>query len=131
MVVIRADAQQVAFIREVAPYVARAARATGLDPRLILAQWALESGWTASGKPASPYNLAGLVFGSRLASFSGLSAFEASYVRSMLGPLYRPVRQAGSLWGQERALAASPWSSDHYAGGALGQILSAILAFGP
>lgn len=130
VVVASASSKEVAFIAALAPAAATVSRSTGIDPRLVLAQWALESGWSTTGAYTARFNLAGITNGrKKFIAFSSLSAFMNTYIKIMNGTTYNSVRDANGLWPQEYALASSPWSETHYIGGGLGKILSQILSF--
>ncbi len=126
-----ASTKQAQFVAAVAPYAKQVAAKTGVSVKLIISQWALESGWSATGVRGGRYNLAGITKGASLESFSSLAAFATRYEQVLLGSTYIPVRLASGAWAQELALKASPWAQDHYVGKGLGSILAGILEVAP
>lgn len=119
---------QADFITSFYPYAKRVAAATGIDPRLVLAQAALETGW---GKSAPGQNY----FGIKAPSGDGLMTTEfvdgrpvqmrqpfrtyedpaqsfADYGRLMMSPRYERVRQSPTLETQAEALQAAGYATD-------------------
>jgi hypothetical protein len=109
----RADAFKTAYER----YAVEAAWQLGLDPSVLLAQWALETGW-GTGMPTN--NLAGIRCGPRGAlpfcTYATLEDFVAAYVATIRSGFYPGVlASAGQpVSAQVAALGASPWSGTHY-----------------
>ncbi len=139
------DDQQ-AFIRNVMPSALKAAEATGLDPRLIVAQAALESGW---GKSAPGNNLFGIkshgmqggqrlatneyVDGQPVATSDSFRQYaspgesvsdHANFVTS--NPRYKTMLEAQGLDAQVSALGQSGYATDPSYGAKVGQIARSI-----
>ena len=115
------------FLAEIGPYAAEVAHATGLDCRLFMVQWALESAWGTSGV-AHNNNFAGIensaghgctVCDGIYTCCPTIADFEALYLAILDQGIYAPVRATAgqSLAAQFRALGASPWAASHYATG--------------
>jgi len=120
------------FFAQMMPYAQNVSARTGLDPRLVLAQAALETGY---GRSAPNNNFFGIKshgrsggsslqtqefedgrMVSKAQSFRGYETPEqsfndyADFITS--NPRYRPVLEAGDLEGQIRAMGASGYATD-------------------
>lgn len=117
------------WLSSIAPYAGQAARATGLDCRLFLVQWAYESTWGTSSV-ASHHNLAGIEHsqgkGCTCCTGDGvyticpnLTDFAALEAAILLGGSYAGVlaTRGQALAAQFAALGRSPWAAGHYQGG--------------
>jgi Mannosyl-glycoprotein endo-beta-N-acetylglucosaminidase len=119
---------QVAFMQKYWPQAVRIGQQTGLDPRLIISQAALESGY---GKSAPGNNLFGIKGGTGdpvetteiingkptrvMARFEGYKTPEESfdaYGRFIGGDRYKGVREAKGLEAQVAALGQSGYATD-------------------
>ena len=81
------------FISTYSPYASQAGSALGVDPNVILSQWALESGWgTNSG--SSGFNVAG-IGGSNEAVYNSPSAFTNAYT-NLIQNAYSGATNVGS-----------------------------------
>ena len=132
------------FAATYGPLARRVAAATTLTPRVILGQWAVETGWGESGLAVGCHNLAGIRWygqagthqiggtrgqhGTGFACYPTLSAFAADYTRIMGLPYYAKVRAAVGVHAQALALGQSPWDAGHYTANGTrgGSLLAAI-----
>lgn len=122
-----------------------AAHFPGLSSRVILAQWAVETGWGSSALAVYHHNLAGIRWygravqteqlggttgkpGTGFAGYASLTGFAADYLYVIGLPYYAAVRSAVGDVAQARALGASPWDAGHYTSGGEvgGSLLSAL-----
>ena len=124
--------QPSAFYSQYLPYAQSVSQRTGLDPRLVLAQAALESGW---GKSAPNGNFFGIKSHGRPngqtlvtseyengqyvpqeASFRTYAGPEQSFYDYgsfiLDNPRYQPVMDAGDFQGQIAAMGASGYATD-------------------
>ena len=112
------------FLAKMAPYAMSIAAATGLDCRLFLVQWALESNWGTS-TVASHNNYAGIEnsSGKGCSPCDGIytccptvADFAALYTAIISDSTYASVRAAAgeSLTNQLEALGRSPWAASNY-----------------
>jgi flagellum-specific peptidoglycan hydrolase FlgJ len=137
-----------AFVRSIMPHAIEASKATGVDPRIIVAQAALESGW---GAKAPGNNLFGIkshgqpggqtlattevvngqpvrttdsfrTFGSPAESVKGYADFINS------NPRYAGLKAAQGLEGQAAALQASGYATDPQYGAKVGAIARSLPA---
>ena len=116
-----------------------------LFPRLILAQWGIETGWGSSSLAVNHHNLAGIRWygraaqvehlggtpgkaGTGFAGYASFDTFAADYGYVIGLPYYNAVRAATDIYAQARALGASPWDAGHYLAGGVagGSIIRAI-----
>jgi len=115
------------FLAKMAPYAMQAAHATGLDCRLFLVQWALESAWGTS-TVSSHNNYAGLensagkgctVCNGQYTCCPTVADFTALYLAILGDSTYASVRATAgeALTNQLEALGRSPWAASHYATG--------------
>lgn len=108
------------FFQVTAPYARQAAGSTGIPVPVILAQWALETGYGTHFSGAN--NLANITDfrtgGFR--NYATVQDFLSDYVRTLLSPTYaaviRTARGGGTDADVARALGASPWDIGHYRG---------------
>jgi len=136
---------QADFFRTMLPYARRVSELTGIDPRLVLAQSALETGY---GRSAPNFNFFGIKAPQGQGASLLTSEFEngqmvsrnepfrtyaspaesfQDYANLMLNaPRYRPVREAQTLEDQIAAMAASGYATDPNYGNLLTQIASRI-----
>jgi hypothetical protein len=116
------------FLAEIGPSCHEVATATGLDCRLFMVQWALESFWGTS-QVASHNNFAGIEAPSAgkgctccIGGFTvcpSLADFTALYIAIFTGGSYAGViaTHGQALSAQFAALGRSPWAASHYATG--------------
>jgi len=121
------------YIATMTPYARQAAQATGLDCRLFLVQWALESGWAASdgwgnwtcnneaNMSCAPCSNGGYcscgVHGSPcFCCYPTLQDFTDAYLAFLHNGNYAGVLAATGqpLTAQFQALGQSPWDCGHY-----------------
>lgn len=134
------------FVSQIMPMAVEASKRTGVDPRIIVAQAALESGW---GRSAPGNNLFGIKshgqpggttlptteivngqpvrtqdsfrsYASPQDSVSGYADFITS------NPRYRPMREAQGLDAQIAALGASGYATDPQYGSKIAQIARSL-----
>ena len=122
-----------------------AARHPHLFPRLILAQWGVETGWGTSALAVNWHNLAGIRWygravqarqiggiagkaGTGFAGYNSLADFAADYGYVIGLPYYAGVREQTDVYAQARALGASPYDAGHYTANGVqgGSIIAAI-----
>jgi hypothetical protein len=136
---------QADFFRNMLPYARRVSELTGIDPRLVLAQSALETGY---GRSTPNFNFFGIKAPQGQGASLMTSEFEngqmvsrnepfrtyespagsfQDYANLMLrAPRYRPVLEARTLEDQIAAMAASGYATDPEYGSKLSQIASGI-----
>lgn len=136
---------QADFFRNMLPYARRVSELTGIDPRLVLAQSALETGY---GRSAPNFNFFGIKAPQGQGASLLTSEFEngrmvqrnepfrtydspegsfQDYANLMLrAPRYRPVLEARTLEDQIAAMAGSGYATDPEYGRKLSQIASGI-----
>lgn len=136
---------QADFFRTMLPYARRVSELTGIDPRLVLAQSALETGY---GRSAPNFNFFGIKAPQGQGASLLTSEFEdgrmvqrnepfrtydspagsfQDYANLMLNaPRYRPVLEARTLEDQIAAMAASGYATDPEYGRKLSDIASRI-----
>jgi hypothetical protein len=118
------------FIAALAPWANWCSPQTGVDRSVILAQWALETGWGSSVAWLEGHNPAGISGGGHPLSYSSVQEGMNAYVETMRLEYYNGVRQArpqGAI-AQAKALGISPWDAGHYGGAANpGSTLVAII----
>jgi hypothetical protein len=136
---------QADFFRNMLPYARRVSELTGIDPRLVLAQSALETGY---GRSAPNFNFFGIKAPQGQGASLMTSEFEngrmvsrsepfrtydspagsfEDYASLMLrAPRYRPVLEARTLEDQIAAMARSGYATDPEYGNKLSQIASRI-----
>ncbi len=121
-----------AFVSWVLPAARQVASATGLDCRLFLVQWAIETGWAAAHSWGNPtcMNMGNInchpctdggycscgTSGACFCCYPSLSAFAAAYITRLHNGLYPGVLAAAgsTLASQFTALGQSPWDAGHY-----------------
>lgn len=134
------------FVSSMMPHAQRVAQETGLDPRLVIAQSALETGW---GKSAPGNNFFGIKShgqpgGNTLATsevvngqpvrtqdsfrtYAGMGESAAGYAEFLkANPRYRDVLSAQGLDAQIAAMAKSGYATDPAYGDKLRQIASGV-----
>jgi len=129
------------FFSQYAPYAQSVSRSTGIDPRIVLAQAALETGY---GRSAPNYNLFGIkgkgstqqtkefVDGKMVSmpqEFRAYGSPEESfqdYAKLMSGKRYEGVRSGGTLEEQIAALQKSGYATDPKYGQKVMQIAKGI-----
>jgi len=129
------------FFSQYAPYAQSVSRSTGIDPRIVLAQAALETGY---GRSAPNYNLFGIkgkgstqqtkefVDGKMVRmpqEFRAYGSPEESfqdYAKLMSGKRYEGVRSGGTLEEQIAALQKSGYATDPEYGQKIMQIAKGI-----
>lgn len=130
------------FITSLYPYASRVSSMTGLDPRLILAQAALETGWGRSAPGQNYFGIKGgggdglltteYVNGRPVQVREPFRRYESpeqsflDYANLMMRPRYEGVRGAGSLEAQAEALQAAGYATDPEYAAKLIQIASNI-----
>ena len=121
------------FIAKVLPWALQTAQRTGLDPRLIIAQSALESGWGNSKLTQNENNYFGIKdfsgdgkeyktteffpdgagnFVDTFATYPGLKQSFEAYEKLMNRPRYQGVLEADGLENQIMAMAESGFATD-------------------
>ena len=130
------------FFKAMMPYARRVSERTGLDPRLVLAQSALETGYGKSAPNSNYFGIkgAGQVFPSE-EFFDGKMVVEPSEFRAYENPQqsfddyasfitgnkrYEPVLKAKTLSDQIAAMGASGYATDPNYGAKLSSIASMI-----
>lgn len=73
------QAQRDAFLATYGPQAKTAGNTLGIDPNLIYAQWANESGYGTNSQ-SQGFNVAGIMPGGRAATYTSPDDFESSYV---------------------------------------------------
>lgn len=110
----------VQYFSKMMGYSKKASAELGIDYRVILAQWYLETGGGTSEVSIKANNHAGIksnskgrdgIFG-RYAKYNNLTNYTKDYIRVMNLPYYDQVRNAKGLEEQIRALDKSPWAED-------------------
>lgn len=111
-----------AFLDMALPHALRAAQATGLPVSVVLAQWALESGWGRTQIARELHNLGAITMSGqppRYRSYQSLEAFTDDWIRLLMLPLYQQVRTAATAGGSREEVAEelgrSPYAESHYA----------------
>lgn len=138
------------FVAAMMPHAMRVSQATGLDPRLVIAQAAQETGW---GKSAPNNNFFGIKShgkegGANLGTFEyvqgqpvnvndsfrtygGMGESADDYARFLReNPRYKEMLSAGDLDGQLAALGASGYATDPNYSASVGSIARSIQAPG-
>lgn len=104
------------FLNQAWPLAIRESERTGLDPRLIIAQAALESGWGTSRRATQESNFFGIKGagpgGKEFAKYKNMDESFRAYGDLMLTERYKNVRQAQGLQNQLDALGVSPYTPD-------------------
>lgn len=134
-----------AFIDYIWPHALKASEATGVDPRIIAGQAAIESGWgarfvgnnllgikgsgvTANTREVGPggsynTNASFRAYSTPADSITGTGGY-ADFINT--NPRYGAFKSADTVEGQLRALGASGYASDPSYAGAVGQAAAAI-----
>lgn len=131
------------FAEHYHPAAAEAAHLTGVDANVILAQWAVETGWGSSALAINHHNLAGIRWyghagtvqvggtrgkaGTGFSGYPSVAAFVLDYAHTLRLSYYDAVRHARTARAQLSALGQSPWDAGHYVLGGLvgGSLISA------
>ena len=129
------------FLNQYAALAQQVGSATGIDPRIVLAQAALETGY---GKSAPNFNLFGIrgagstqqtkefVDGKMVSMPQNFRAYENAqqsfddYAKLMSGSRYKGVRSGKTLQDQIKALQASGYATDPNYGAKIMQIAQGI-----
>jgi hypothetical protein len=134
-------ASQQAFVDRVTPYAMAASQATGIDPRVIIAQAALESAWGTAAPGGNYFGIKGpgqvqatkefengrmVPQNASFRTYSGPEQSFQDYARLMNTGFYSPVRQASGLEGQTAALGKSGYATDPNYGSKLAAIAGDI-----
>lgn len=117
------------FLASVTPDAQIASARTGVPVAVILAQWAIETGWGTSPAWLQGNNYAGVSYGGSVNSFPDRAAGLAAYINVMNQSDYATVRSAGGDAAAAAALGASPWAASHYAdaSGVQGSLLDDVI----
>lgn len=135
-----AATQQRAFLADVLDDARHASATTGLPVAVVLAQWAVETGFGTSPAWRRGHNYAGVSPGGRVAYYPDRAAGLAAYEHNMGLHYYDRVRatgRTGNIGATIDALAASPWAAGEYKdragtpGGSLRGALPAVFTFDP
>lgn len=105
-----------AFFADVAPDAKIASARTGVPVSVILAQWAIETGYGTSSAWLTGHNYAGVSPGGHVASYTDRPSGLAAYISTLSSQFYAAVRGAGSPSAAAVALGDSPWAASHYGG---------------
>lgn len=99
-------------------YCAKASKATGVLPSVILAQWGCETAWGTSSDFVDGHNFAGISSGGVVIAYPNYPAGLEAYIEVLNLAIYEPVRAAAADGpdAEAKALGASPWAGDHYQG---------------
>lgn len=108
--------RQATFFAERAGDARLASQRTGVPASVILAQWAVETGYGTSAAFRDGWNYAGVSPGGRIARYSSQAEGLAAYISTLLHPRYAPVRTAGAADSAARQLGRSPWAESRYGG---------------
>lgn len=111
------------FFQKMSPYAIKAGAALGMPPKVILAQWALESAYGQSRLAQASNNFGGIKYTSHAdgrdgsySAYDSVSSFTNDYIRVMGSSYYYEVRQASGIHDTVVALGKSPYAGDlHYA----------------
>lgn len=94
------SAQQQAFVQTYGPYAQQAGQTLGVDPNVILGQWAFESAWGTSRAAQQQGNLAGINIpggtGQQYQTYSSPQAFTDAYTTLLQNPRYASALNTGS-----------------------------------
>jgi hypothetical protein len=117
------------FVKAFTAWADWCSKKTGVEPLVILAQWADETGWATSEHWLVDHNPAGISPGGVVAHYDTVEVGMTAYVSTLNLEIYNPVRAASGVIDQALALGASPWAAGHYedAGKGPGSGLVAIL----
>jgi hypothetical protein len=97
------------FIKKAWPLAQQVALQTGIDPHLVLAQAALESGW---GQRATGQNFFGIKPGGTLAKYGSMEESFQAYADLMKTRNYSGVRAAQGIPAQIKAMIAAGYTPD-------------------
>lgn len=152
------SASQQSFVDSINPYAQSVGQQTGIDPNIIIAQSALETGWGSSVPNNNYFGIKGngaslstieyiggepVTVSQGFAGYSGIAQSFAGYANLMSGSRYSDVRNATTVAGQIAALGASGYATDpNYAskissivgkltGSSIGSAISTALKLNP
>lgn len=109
-----------AFIEEYQPLAQELSDATGIDHRVFLSQFAVDTAWGTSRLAREANNLTKLKTNDRFdgtyAAFSSLQEFSAAYRQELANPIHAGIVQSVGepVEAQLQALAESPLDDNHY-----------------
>jgi hypothetical protein len=122
---------QTQFINQYWPYAVQVSKTTGIDPRVIMAQAALETGYGKSAPNNNYFGIKGAgpaaaalptkeadATGKLVDTYGNFATYESpedsfnAYAKFMMGDRYAPVRSAKGLDEQIKALGASGYATD-------------------
>ncbi len=98
------------FSATYAPYAAQAGAALGVDPNVILGQWALESGY-GTNTASQGYNVGSIMSGGQPLSYASPSAFEQSYVNTIQTDFPNAVGSGSNVYAFANGLATGTLGS--------------------
>ncbi len=128
------------WLESVEPEAKIAAGRLGLDPYVVLAQWAHETGWGGSNLARNHNNLAGVkkvqhskggayrADGAGHAGYPDRDGFVQDYIRVLRLPYYDEVRGADAPRQQIAALGDSPYAEDPAYGEKLERVYDNVLS---
>lgn len=107
------------FFKDMSLPAIKAGAQLGMPPKVILAQWALESAYGGSSLARESNNYGGIKYtehadgrNGSYAAYKSVGSFVADYVRVMSQPYYYEVRQASGIHDTVVALGKSPYAGD-------------------
>lgn len=107
-------AQQQAFVQTYGPYATQAGNTLGVDPSVVLGQWAQESGWGVGGGAANQGNMAGITTtGGGYASYATPQDFTNAYITTLQNPRYSSALNTGS---DSQAFVSGLYSGGYFTG---------------
>jgi hypothetical protein len=89
---------QNAFINTWSPYAQQAGSTLGVDPNILLSQWANESAWGTSNLAVNSGNLAGIGGPGNFAVYSTPQAFTNAFVNLVQNTYNKAVGTGSDLW---------------------------------
>ena len=95
-----------AFANQWAPYAQEAGATLGVDPNVILGQWALESGYGTNSATTQNNNPGAIMSGSSPASYASQQAFEQYYVNTIANDFPNAVGSGSNAVAFSNALAS-------------------------
>jgi len=103
-----------AFAQLYQPYADVVSRGTGIDPGVLLAQWANETAW---GSVVVGNNLGNIRCSpTTFCQYATLEDFSLACIATWQNGYYAAVLAAVGVEAQLAAVCASPWSGGHYGG---------------
>lgn len=111
------------FFNKMSPYAVAAGAKLHMPPKVILAQWALESAYGESSLARESNNYGGIKYTSAAdgrngsyAAYDSIRSFVSGYVRVLSLSYYDEVRRASGVHDTAVELGKSPYAGDpHYA----------------